>query len=174
MATYYFDGSDAGATDPNAVFTNDANAFDGNTATNATTSTIGSVSSNYLMAEGTNAPASGSPIERVIARVFGTYSGANFAVINAAIYTDGLGTLLGTPSTDGNFGAKYGGYVTLAEPSGGWSWTIIQALEVKIYESASGAASLDVARVELEVFFATTGFNINRLRPRIFGPGIAK
>ena len=94
VAAYYFDGSDAAATDPNAVWTNDANAFDGSISTFASTSAIGSTSTNYLMAEGTNAPASSDVINWVWARVYA--AGGEGTGVYAAIYTDGLAQLLGT------------------------------------------------------------------------------
>lgn len=141
--TYYFDASDAGATDPNSVWTNDANAFDGNTATSATVSVSGSTSSNYLKAEGTNAPSSGGNITQVRARV-NDNSGSDIA--EATIYTDGLAESLGSPQSP--FGTGWGSYVVLSTPSGGWTWVKVAALEVKIY-SISGAGG--VTRVEVEV-----------------------
>lgn len=60
--TYYFDASDAGPTDSGAVWTDDANAFDGSTATVASTS---DTNNNALVGEGTTAPTSGSTIAYV-------------------------------------------------------------------------------------------------------------
>lgn len=144
-STYYFDGSDASASDPNSVWTNDANAFDGNTGTTASCSTNGSTSSNYLMAEGTNAPSSGGTIVQVRAVIYGGSTAAN---TSAAIYTDGLGELLGTPTHSGSAG--YESYTTLSAPTGGWTWAKIQALEVKIYRTSGMSACLP-AKVEVEV-----------------------
>jgi len=152
VATYYFDGSDAAATDPNSVWTNDANAFDGSTATNASVTTTGSVSTNYLMAEGTDAPGSGGAISQVRARIYGSKTGAG-AGVNAAIYTNGLSELLGTPIVAATTGsAAYGSYTTLSTPSGGWDWAKVQALEIKIYGSTGVAfTSGEAFRVEVEV-----------------------
>lgn len=160
MATYYFDGSDAVATDPNAVWTNETNADDGDTGTFADTTTAGSTSSNYLMIEGTNAPASGDPIATVRARLY----------------------------WDSNSDApQWSTYSTLTTATGGWTWDKVQALEVKIYAytlggqiiavvytdglaqnlgSVSpsytvGATTWSVARVELEV----TTYPLNQTYP---------
>lgn len=68
--TYYFDASDAGPTDPDSVWTGDANAFDGSTGTYASTTTSGAGEGpNELTAEGTNAPSSGGTISLVRVRV---------------------------------------------------------------------------------------------------------
>ena len=67
--TYYFDGSDAAASDPDSAWTDETNADDGNVATLASTATNGSESSNYLQIEGTNSPSSGGAITQVRARV---------------------------------------------------------------------------------------------------------
>lgn len=107
QVTYYFDGSDAAVTDPDAVWSNDTNLTNGDTATGATTSNTGSKSSNYLQTEGTNAVDDGTVIKTVEARVHGKA----FASSSTA----------------------YGSYVTLSTPSGGWSWTKIQALETRVW-----------------------------------------
>lgn len=154
-ATYYFDGSDAAATDPNSVWTNDANVFDGSIATTATVGVTGSTSSNYLMAEGTNAADNGGTITQVNARIYG---GSNTESSTfAAIYTDGLAELLGTPSKTSG-GSGYGSYTTLSTPSGGWTWAKIQALETKIYIT-DGGINPNVAQVEIEVNFT---INLNK------------
>ncbi len=115
---YYFDGSDAAATDPNTAWSSDANAFDGNLTTAATQTTTSSQSSGFLKAEGTNATATGGPITQVRARVYGK------------------------GSSDGS--ASYGSYTTLSAPTGGWTWTKLDALEVQIdtNAAASGTAAL--------------------------------
>jgi hypothetical protein len=147
VSTYYFNASDAGPTDPGGVWTSDANAFDGNTGTFASTTTGGSTSSNYLMGEGTNAPTSGNTITQVRARI--RASTADPETVSAAIYTDGLGELLGTP-TRSNVVQGYGSYVILSTPSGGWTWQKINDLETKIYLSNT---STFVSIVEIEVTF---------------------
>lgn len=147
VSTYYFDGSDAAATDPNAVWTNDTNAFDGSILTSASSSTTGSASSNFLMAEGTNAPGSGGAIQSVRTRIY--YDPTN-ADVTHNIYTDGLGELLFSNSLGPVSSPGWSNYSALTAPSGGWTWAGIQALEVKLFKSAGIGAAL-VYRVEVEV-----------------------
>ena len=109
--TYYFDVSDAGPTDPEAVWTNDTNAFDGDTGTSASTSTNGSATANELFGEGTNAPATNGEIVQVQARVY---------------------------ADDAGVAASYGNYTILSTPTGGWTWAKVQALEVAIYKIFTG------------------------------------
>lgn len=113
MPTYYFDASDAAVTDPNSVWTNDANAFDDDPAlsTFATTTTAGDTSTNYLLAEGTNAP---SRIGTIMA-------------VKARIYIDD--TVTNSPG--------WGTYTTLSIPTGGWTWAKVEALEVKLYRTST-------------------------------------
>ena len=153
ISTYYFDESDATATDPNSVWTSDSNAFDGSISTNPLCSTDGSTSSNFLLAEGTNAPVNGGAISLVKARVHNRTPGVpqNSGSVEAAIYTDALGELLGTPNKDGD-SPGYGSYATLSTPSGGWTWTKVQALEVKLYRTGGALANdTEPSRVEIEV-----------------------
>jgi hypothetical protein len=147
VATYYFDGSDAGPTDPDNAWTNDANAFDGSTATDAITLTSGGVSSNFLLGEGTTAPSSGGVITQVRARI---YIGSGDDGTAAAIYTDSLAELLGTANSGS--ANNHGSYVSLSTPTGGWTWAKLQALEVKIYRPALFTINgSGIARVEIEV-----------------------
>ena len=97
--TYYFDGSDATTTDPNNVWTDDTNAIDGSTSTQASTTTAGSITSNYLMAEGTNAPASGNNIRQVRARVYG--DGASGSALVVGIRLNGWSDSLASVSHSG-------------------------------------------------------------------------
>lgn len=97
--TYYLNASDATTSDPNAVWTNDANAFDGLTTTTAYTATQGSTSSNYLLGQGSNAPTTGDTISSVKARVYNDVSRGG--AVAAPIYTNSLAELLGTPTHAG-------------------------------------------------------------------------
>jgi hypothetical protein len=99
--------------DPNGVWTDDANAFDGSTATAATIpyNTEGSTTSNYLYGKGTTAPSTGASITQVRARL-----------------DDGTG---------------YGSYVTLSAPTGGWTWTKVQDLSVYTYLRNAGSGYYD-------------------------------
>lgn len=118
VVTYYFDGSDAGASDPNGVWTDDANAFDGNTATFATTGdNTGSVSTNYLFAAGTDAPSSIDEITLVRARVH---------------YNDNGGA------------GVWSSYRTIPAPTGGWTFSVLQSLEIKIYWLFDGGGGDEV------------------------------
>lgn len=130
--TYYLDASDAAASDPNSVWTTDANAFDSGDDTTADVAVAGSTSSNYLQGEGTNAPATGGTITSVKARLRGAGS-LGVEVMNAAMYTDSLGELLGTASMTAPVSVGWSGYTTLSTPSGGWTWAKVQALETKLY-----------------------------------------
>ena len=71
IGTYYFDASISGPTDPNGVWYQSINAFDGNTSTFAFCSGEGTSSSNYLQGVGTNAPTSGDVISQIRARTSG-------------------------------------------------------------------------------------------------------
>lgn len=147
--TYYFNASDAAVSDPNAAWASDANAFDGSTTNSALTTIAGSDSSNYLMAEGTNAPTSGNAIASVMARVYA--SNTNGPTTNAKIYTDGLAEVLGIATND-SVSAAWGSYVTLSTPSGGWTWQKVNDLEVKLYMTGgTGGPSVTVAKVEVKV-----------------------
>ncbi len=170
--TYYIDGH-IGISDPNAVWTNDANAFDGNTATAATTAAAGSISSNYLYGQGSNAPTDGPNIRSVKARLFGSGGSSTFTNMSGVIYTASLGLTLGT-ATSGTSSAVagYGPYITLNLTSGAWTWAIINQLEVKFFNPSADAGS-QANKLELLV---TTGGSLqtNALRPRIYGPGLAR
>lgn len=150
--SYYFDGSDAGATDPDGVWSSDANAFDASLGTGAATTTDGSASSNFLKSEGTSAPSGTSTVTQVRARVRGADDDSSGVTLtlSAAIYTDALGELLGTPTVVTAAAYAYGSYTTLSAPSGGWTWTKVQALETKIFKSGS-AKQVSADRVEIEV-----------------------
>ena len=155
--TYYFDGSDAATTDPNSVWTSDANAFDGSTSTFADASANGSTSSNYLMAEGTNAISGTAGITQVRARAYGRNTSVTK---NAAIYTDGLGELLGTAVAGTS---AWGSYITLSTPSGGWTWAKVQALETKLYGVVVVDGVPSFSRVEVEVTAVDNTLTANTL-----------
>ena len=154
--TVYFDCSDSGPTDPNGVWTNDSNAFNGSTSNNATVSYAdnGSTSSNYLFGAGTNATDLGGIITLVRARVYAAGEDLG-GIVNATIFTDGLAENLGTCTRSGTTTPSYGSYTTLSTPSGDWSWTKVQALEVKIFGTSMTNIndSLYAYVVELEVTY---------------------
>jgi len=145
--TYYFDISDGGATDADAVWTDpDSDVFDGSTLTYSQGATAGSTSSNFLFGAGTSAPTSGNTITQVRARIYAYNAGTT---TSAAIYTDGLGELLGTPTNNNSTGGgSWDSYATLSTPAGGWTWQKVNDLEVKVYTSGNFS---NVYKVEIEV-----------------------
>ena len=141
--TYYFDGHN-GISDPDGVWTDEANAFDGDDDTYASidNSDAGDEYTNYLQGIGTSSPASGGAITQVRARS-----------------CDHLGCFF---------------FETIDPPVGGWTWEAVQNLEVRIwlvgspafnpyfaiYESGDAggtrlygraAVSSEFGRIELEV-----------------------
>lgn len=150
MPTYYFDASDAAATDPLAAWTNDANAFDGSFLTNATTTSDGA--GNILKAEGTNAPATGLIISSVKARIWGFRSGsATSMAVN--IYTNGLAETLATYSgtLSSTAGGDWSAYTTLNSPAAGWSWSVVQALEITLAPENALARTIEIYRIDVLV-----------------------
>ncbi len=146
---YYFDGSDAAATDPNSVWTNDTNITNVNLASSASVNTTGSTSSNYIMAEGTNAPSSGGTIQTVKARfLHDTASGTDGGEIT--FYTDGLGESLGAIAVSSGTTDAWSAWTDLSTPSGGWTWSKVQALEFKAYRT-SGSAAFRIYSIEIGV-----------------------
>lgn len=150
---YYFDASDAAATDPGTEWSNDSTAFDGNATTGATSgSAAGSTSAEYLMAEGTNAPTSGNTITLVRARVVASRTATNGNVVHAAIYTNGLAELLETATcTPTSTSPENGAWINLSTPSGGWTWQKVNDLEVKIYQTNNQLNTVNAYQVDVEV-----------------------
>lgn len=149
---YYFDGSDAAVSDPQAVWTNEANVTDTLQSSLATVNTTGSTASNYVMAEGTNAPSSGATIATVYVRMlhkWGSSNGANAGELK--VYSDALGELLATVanSVTGTT-ATWTTWAALTTPSGGWTWAKVQALEFKAYRTA-GATTFQIAQIQTYV-----------------------
>lgn len=147
---YYFDASDAAATDPNNVWTSEASVFDTSITTSGFSSTVGSASSNYVMAEGTNAPASGDNILAVYVRPR-AYRAVASSTMGIEVFTDGLGESLG--SLTFSIGASvlsYSDWQVLSTPTGGWTWAKLQALEVKAWALGSATAT-NVYGIQLAV-----------------------
>jgi len=176
VLTYYFDASDGSILDPNSVWNNEPNAFDGSTSTDADTATAGSTSSNYLFGEGTNAPTSGGTISQVRARMY-SYGRLGDAGMICTIYTNGLGESLGIVYGT-TMNTVWSNYTVLSAPSGGWTWQKIKNLEVKIYHSTGTSSTLRVYRVEVEVTTSTlidalstdhTGFSAGASHPTASG-----
>ncbi len=136
-ASYLFDASDAGPTDPDNVWSNDSNAFtdDGNLANILAVEGIGSATSEYLGGEGTNAPASGAAFGSVFLRLR-AQAGIVSTGIGVRVTTDGASeTLLSTTQTV--FTALDDYYFRLATPAGGWTYAKLQALEIRFWASTA-------------------------------------
>ena len=144
---FHFDASDEGPTDPDTVWTGDANAFDNDISTIASVTVAGTETTNELSAGGTNAPASGGPIIRVEARTFvGTLTGDSISV---DFYEDGdlAGDALSGTSLAISGWSSWG---NLNPPVAGWSWAAIQALEVAIF--GNGSLTLgEIGAIQLRV-----------------------
>lgn len=138
---YYFDGT---VTDPNNNWTNDANVADINASTFATASASSTTGSNYIQIAGTSVPSTFSGFTPILAEVRLVIDGTGTG--NAAIYTSGLGELLGTATSSSGTGS----YITLSTPSGGWTWAKLDGLTAKVYGSAGLKAAYIYVRVKRE------------------------
>lgn len=150
-ATYYFDASDAAVADPNSLWSNDANVADGSTTTFATygSTSAGSNSTNYIGIEGTNAPGSGDNISSVRVRMFLNSDTPVSVTVSTDTQAEQLGTL---QASTNNTGGGWSSYLTLNTPSGGWTWTKVQALEARVFKFNGLAGNgVSVARVEILV-----------------------
>jgi hypothetical protein len=167
--TYYFDGY-LGISDPDSWWTNDANAFDGNDATNASrigTSGAGSETSRFLQGNGTTAPTSGNAITGVRARAkVQNADGAGGHTIR--VYTSGLGeTLLSNLSMGGAGPAYFTNWADLSVPSGGWTWAKANELEVKAWSTNAFGNQFELYIIEIEVTSEPSSFNPAIARRRL-------
>jgi hypothetical protein len=156
--TYYFDAHTAGPTDSSAVWTDDANAFDGNTVTSASTTTAGTFNTNLLAGTGTTAPTSGNTILLVEYRAWRVSTGGGSQLID--VYDGGTRILTGD-STEGQPTA----YRTLTPASGLWTWSKINALEIRCY-MLSGGGTGRVFRGEVRVTTPDGTTPITKLEPQ--------
>ncbi len=96
--------------DPDSYWDNDSFAFNSSLSDYASVagsiSLDGSTSARYLHATKTNAPSSGSTITQVRVRMYGATS---------------------------QVAATWGSYATLTAPTGGWTWSKLQNLEIKAW-----------------------------------------
>lgn len=141
VATYYFDASVAGPTDPGAAWTNPANAFDGNTGTAATVT----LENNSLTAQGTTAPTTGATISLVRARAYNSVNAAGFLQTNILDGAINIGIISISSGSSG-----YTSYINLTVPSGGWTWSKIKNLNVESHVFF-GSSNHDLALIEIEV-----------------------
>ena len=146
--TYYFDASDEGPTDTSEDWTDDANAFDGSTATAATTIEWGSLG---LDAGGTTAPTSGDVILGVKARHYGSVIAGGGVQLETKIYTNGKAELLGTYNEAATYSPSWRSYFQLAVPSGGWTWQKANDLEVNLFADVDGGGTATISKVEIDV-----------------------
>lgn len=168
--TYYFDGND-GITDT-STWSNDANAFDGNTGTVATSpaGVTSTKTSNYLKGAGTTAPTSGDPISQVRVRAYGDSTSGSGSRFFATVYSSDESAEYGTtPAWGGSLGNGWSGYTTLTEPGGGWTWSGLNTLVARVYGTSN---STTIARVEIEVTSApsTNGTPIGLLLALTYVP----
>lgn len=151
ISTYYFDGSDAVAsnTGVGTDWSNTTYANDGNTTTDATVTLGVFGDSKELLIEGTNAPSSGGTISQVRARVYGM-SPAGTSLLTD-ITTDGDGEELYS-NIPTNLVEGWTDYYTLSTPTGGWTWTKIQSLESRCLGNGGfDGGSITLSRIEIEV-----------------------
>lgn len=172
QADFYFDGSDAAASDPDSAWTNETNLDDGNIATFATQNTASAGSDGtadrYVKVEGTNVSGmSDSDIISVSVSVYGKSNGSQVPDLDLRITTDGEAeTLLdgGGGGADiingGDTTAGWYGPRSLNTPSGGWTLAKLQALECRVGTGAGGAgfSGFDVAVVRVTVTYAQTPY----------------
>lgn len=177
--TYYFDGSDAEASDPNGVWTNETNVDDSDYSTVATGTAKSEDNglTNHISIEGTNGLGPGS-ISSVKSRFHGKsgysidFSSALDLVVD--IYTDGgtsSGQFLGRiRNTDAN--SSWTDYVTLTTPSGGWSAEKISSLEAVIYNDlVPGAFDLIPEIGIIEILVESTNTTIQNEIDYLYSDG---
>ncbi len=143
LGTYYFDASDAGPTDTNARWDNDADAFDGSQSTFANRN---SVAAGSLSGEGTTAPTSGSSIGEVWVRLrtelFGTAAPMTVDVDEDSVGGTELATV--SISSEANRVTEF----KLTAPSGGWTWQKVNDLAVE-YRTIDPNGRVYVAEVKV-------------------------
>ncbi len=146
-----FDASDDAVTDGGAAWLNDGNPFDYSLTTAASCGTAGSDASNFLFAGGTNAPAAGGTIQKVKTRIRYAGSNASARTVGWKVYTDNLAESLGSFTQAMSATTQlWSAWSDLTVPSGGWDWSKVQALEVKIWE-VSGGANIQIYQVQIGV-----------------------
>ena len=129
LTTLYFDGS-ISVTDANNAWTNDANAFNGNTTTFATAGGTQGVNSGALVGAGTSGSIS---------------SGSTILSVRARLYGGGFTT------------RTWGSWVTLTAPTGGWTSANIKSLETRIYNDLTPSLT---ARLKARITTAGNAENL--------------
>jgi hypothetical protein len=154
--TYYFDASISGPSDSESAWSNDASAFDGSTNTNAS---LFFESSGSLEGTGTSSPDNGGTISSVKARVYGSSNGGACTSTNTVLYSNNsLGTIDLSPTI------SWSPFTSLSVPSGGWTWSKIQNLEIKFQGTyVSGVCSINSAEILVESTNTKTQVEIDYL-----------
>lgn len=137
VTVFSFDGSDDAITDPLNDWVNQANIVDNSSSTEATTSTVGSESTNYAHAGGATAPENDAISEvyqvRVRAKAYVTNAGTPGKLY---IYTDGMAETLATIDVTNTTSTEpdvWIDWTTLTPPAAGWTWADVAALEFKAW-----------------------------------------
>ena len=129
LTTIYFDGS-ISITDARNAWTNDANAFNGNTTTFATAGGTQGPNSGALVGAGTSGSIS---------------SGSTILSVRARLYGGGLTT------------RSWGSWVTLAAPTGGWTPANVKSLETRMYNDLTPSLT---ARIQAMITTAGNAENL--------------
>lgn len=157
---YYVDGHN-GVSDPQSVWTNDADAFDSIDTTSAyTTGNGGSVSTKYLQGQGTNAPTSGSAIIEVYGRAKYELpdgaAGENIHIYTSTALINDSGNLAGVAGTTGSTGVYSGGWSRLVVPTGGWDWSKVNGLVARAWATDNTSNLFKLRIVEINVISQPT------------------
>jgi hypothetical protein len=150
--TYLFDASDAGPTDDDSVWTDDALAFNGDINDGAFSSTIWQGGgTTELRGTGTTASVSGDPISQVRFRLHSQTLGT--AQGQGAVYHDAafLGSVFSWTG--------WSEYYVLNVPTGGWTWQKVNDLEVRFRHAVD--EGFYVHRAEVEVTTVTAGITFS-------------
>lgn len=170
VSTYIFNSSNGAASDPNAVWANDANAYDTDNLTTpttvATSATAGSASSNYIQGFGTDAPTSGNTIKLVEARFYHKANGG-LSATSIQIFTQSLGQSLGTQTNISDLASNsWSTYFSLSIPSGGWTWSKVSLLECKAWIDNIVGGTAGIYAVEVRVTYQSGSADFTKLEPQ--------
>lgn len=151
-ATFYIDGHNS-IVDAQAKWTNDSNAFNGDTVTYAESTTNGSNSSNALVGNGTNSGTTNlGDILDVSARVY-AQARASGAQVVTSLTSSGESVSSNTFYLYGNTPAWTYSYY-LKPPTGGWTWQKLSDLTSTTYISGSGTTNTGkLYAVEITVIY---------------------
>lgn len=146
----YYDGT---VVDVNSQWTDDANAADGSTSTYAEATGARSGINGLTIQTNSASNLNNAHIKQVRMRV---YAYTNNSTTDPILTCKALGAsnwIYGTATKEG--AAGWSSYVTLVEPVGGWNWTNLAAMGVRIEcdEGVGLAAIIRIYKVELEVTF---------------------